>query len=204
MPVKRCKCSHICYSLCKMQGHHLAGGGGCGGIPCGLKSSHDWCMHLGTSDKLEPLLPLQCPGGRQAASWAPGTVRGSCLFAGGSERGVAHVCRGRDADSWTWFPQDFLWCTTDKELFAVQLWKQDETTKHKLPFYVCLGSFLNPSFWVQLCFVFSAQLLFPFRGACVIRRSNNIAAASIPLFQCPFWSVSWRNGEGIFSKANCT
>lgn len=83
------------YARCR--GIIWRGGRGCGGLPCGLKSSHDWCMHLGTSDKLEPLLPLQCPGGRQAASWAPGTVRGSRLFAGGreGERGRSCVQRER-------------------------------------------------------------------------------------------------------------
>lgn len=97
------------------------------------------------------------------SSWHSPWIMSVC-WGGGREKGVGHVCRGRDADSWTWFPQDFLWRMRDKELSAAQPWKHDET----LPFYVCLGSFLNPSFWVQLCFVFSAPLLFPFRGACVI------------------------------------
>lgn len=201
MPAKRCKCSHICYSLCKMQGHHLAGGWGV--LPRGLKSSHDWCMHLGTSDKLEPLLPLQCPGGRQAASWAPGTVRGSCLFAGGreGERGRSCVqrerCRLLDLVS-SRFP-----LTHDRQgaLCSTTI----ETGWNNKAQIDLLCVFFKIHLFESSCVsCFQLPLLFPFRWACVIRRSSNIAAASTPLFQCPFWSVSWRNGDGIFSKTICT
>lgn len=66
------------------------------------------------------------------------------------------------------------------------------------------GVFLKSIFLSPAVFRVFSSTFIPFWGACVIRLSSNFAAASIPLFQCPFWSVSWRNGDDIFSKTICT
>lgn len=85
MPVKCCKCSHICYSLYKMQMHHLL-----------RESPHPpWLGYILSSlihaDKLEPLLLLEdltdlsMWGGEE--SWAQRQVCGrSSLFTQSTDR----------------------------------------------------------------------------------------------------------------------
>lgn len=170
MPVKRCKCSNICYSLCKMQGHHLAGVGvgvwGGSLVDLSPLMTDAYIREQMTNWSLCFLCSVRAGGRRHPELLAQSVDH---VFAGGreGERDRSCVqrerCRLLDLVS-SRFPlthnRQGALCSTTMETG----WNN----KAQIALLCVFGVFFKSIFLSHLCFMFSAPLLFSFRGACIL------------------------------------